>query len=677
MNTNQSLKNMDLRKKFFIILTAMILFSWVLFFIYSRYTLSTAEQSYDDKATLLAQTMGVQSQFALMMGDTGGLNDALKRVVDAGDAVAGAFYDPNGKQLAQVNFDYVNWLMPDLSTTTQLVQSAKMKNGTPVIVATMRIMNQATHQNLGYVSIAISSQSLESQKVSSLMISASTLVVFAIFGWIMLLLFRRTVIDPVESLKRSAQKVASGDFDVRVDLNQNDEIGELAVAFNVMVENSKKSLDEINVRTQQAEEARQLAEKMQQESEEQRNYLREQFDKISEVIEAVTKGDLTRELEIERDDEVAALMRKINQMIRDLNSLIGEVHVAGNSLAEASSRISAAAEEMSTGAGEQASQTREVATAVEQMSKTVIESSKSASEAADMAKKASDLANVGEKVFQETIGGMTRIANLVKKSAEIVDTLGKSSAQIGEIIQVIDDIADQTNLLALNAAIEAARAGEQGRGFAVVADEVRKLAERTTSATKEIAGMIKRIQQETTQVVVAMTEGNSEAENGMKLADKAAESLTEIISSVNGVVGMINQIAVASQEQSSASEQISRNVESISTAAGQVSSATVDLAHTAENLNSLTEHLRELIERFQLDSKVQQTSSYAVRENGSIVSFGRQTGSSGNIGRSSKAFQGAREAKGTNRESWTSGTSDLRFTMGKSSPNGNGGPSKK
>ncbi len=454
-----------------------------------------------------------------------------------------------------------------------------------------------------------------------MIISVGSLAIFAIFGWLALILLRRTVISPVESLKRSAQRVAGGDFDVRVEINQGDEIGELAVAFNVMVENNKKSLDEISLRTQQAEEARKLAEKMQQEAEDQQNYLKAQFGKISEVVEAVTKGDLTKDLQIENDDEVAVLMQKINQMIRDLNSLIGEVHAAGNSLAEASIQISATAEEMSTGAGEQANQTREVATAVEQMSKTVIESSKSASEAADMAKKASDLANVGEKVFQETIGGMTKIANLVKKSAEIVDTLGKSSAQIGEIVQVIDDIADQTNLLALNAAIEAARAGEQGRGFAVVADEVRKLAERTTSATKEIAGMIKRIQQETTQVVIAMTEGNTEAENGMKLADKAAESLTEIISSVNGVVGMINQIAAASQEQSSASEQISHNVESISSAAGQVSNATVDLAHTAENLNRLTEHLRELIERFQLDSKLQQKSSYVVRENGKIVSL--------------------------------------------------------
>ncbi len=622
MSTNRRISNMKLRRKFAILLSAILFFAWALVFIYSRYSLSMTEAEFKDRATLMAKTMGAQSQYSLMMGDSGGLTESLKNIIAAGDALAGAFCDQNGKLIAQVNFSQVNWSQPDFSKLTSSQESSSMRDGMPITIAVMKIDNQATGQVLGFVFVAISAQALQAEKTNCMLATIVAFVFFALFGALALTLIRKEVVRPVETLKKSAQRVAGGDFDVRVELNQMDEIGELASAFNTMVENNKRVLDEINQKTQQAEEARVFAETMKRESDEQQEYLRTQFAKISEVIEAVTKGDLRKDLQIEdNNDEVAALMHKINQMIHNLGSLIGEVHDAGDSLAQSSTQISTAAEEMSAGASEQAGQTREVAAAVEQMSKTVLESSKSASEAAEMAKKASTLANVGEKVFKETIGGMTKIAHLVKKSADIVDTLGKSSAQIGEIIQVINDIADQTNLLALNAAIEAARAGEQGRGFAVVADEVRKLAERTTAATKEIAGMIKRIQQETTQVVVAMTEGNTEAENGLRLADKAADSLTEIVTSVNGVVNMINQIAAASQEQSSTSEQISHNVDSISSAAGNVSNATVDLAHTAEKLGNLTEHLKSLIQRFQINASGDGRGSFGVQENGRIVSM--------------------------------------------------------
>lgn len=356
--------------------------------------------------------------------------------------------------------------------------------------------------------------------------------------------------------------------------------------------------------------------------------------------EEIANGNLTVEVVQHSKDEVGQLEGSFKTMVESLRETLSQVGEASSAVASASSQISSSTEEMAAGAQEQTSQAGEVASAVEEMTKTIIENSKNAGTTAETAKEAKLAAEQGGNVVEETITGMKRIAEVVRKSAGTVQELGKSSDQIGEIIGVIDDIADQTNLLALNAAIEAARAGEQGRGFAVVADEVRKLAERTTKATKEIAGMIKKIQSETQGAVVSMEEGTKQVDEGIKLADKAGGSLNEIVGISQKVTDMVTQIAAASEQQSSASEQISKNVEAISAVTQQTASGTQQIARAAEDLNRLTDNLQHLVGKFKLSdadsgrkSKMQQSmlatkhapkpkeskSNVAVRENGALV----------------------------------------------------------
>jgi methyl-accepting chemotaxis protein len=246
-----------------------------------------------------------------------------------------------------------------------------------------------------------------------------------------------------------------------------------------------------------------------------------------------------------------------------------------------------------------------------------MDNTKNASYAAETAKSAGQKAKHGGEVMLQTINGMNRISEVVKKSAETVFALGKNSDKIGEIVQVIDDIADQTNLLALNAAIEAARAGEQGRGFAVVADEVRKLAERTTKATKEIAAMIKQIQNDTQDAVVSIKQGTEEVDKGKCLANEAGEVLNEIIEGAQKVSDAAVQVAAASEEQSASSEQISKNIEGINNVTRETSSGIGQIAKVSEDLSGLTVGLQEMIGRFKLNST--HISDYSVRKNGKIV----------------------------------------------------------
>lgn len=340
--------------------------------------------------------------------------------------------------------------------------------------------------------------------------------------------------------------------------------------------------------------------------------IQEGVQKLSKIAE----GDLTVKINSDYAGDHRLIKESVNNLSSSLQHLVGKVSEAVQATASAANQISSSTEEMAAGAQEQSSQATEVAGAVEEMTKTIYETTKNTGHASEASKNAGKVAKEGGHVVEETINGMNRIAEVVKQSAETVQALGKSSDQIGEIVQVIDDIADQTNLLALNAAIEAARAGEQGRGFAVVADEVRKLAERTTKATKEIATMIKQIQKDTGGAVESMQQGTQEVESGKVLAEKAGSSLREIIKGAEQVVDIVNQVAAASEEQSSAAEQISKNIESISSVTQQSASGIQQIAHASEDLNRLTLNLQELVAQFKVD---EDGSKYAVRNNGKLV----------------------------------------------------------
>jgi methyl-accepting chemotaxis protein len=333
------------------------------------------------------------------------------------------------------------------------------------------------------------------------------------------------------------------------------------------------------------------------------------INEISDVLSTMATGDLTVRMTGQYKGVFENLKENINTFGESLSGLIQQQSEIVEAAASGATQLAATAETMATAAAELSSQTDEVAGAVEEMSRTVTENANNAGRTTEVAQNNGSIANEGGKIVEQTVQKMRDIATVVNQSAKNIQELGKSSKQIGEIIKVIDEIADQTNLLALNAAIEAARAGEQGRGFAVVADEVRKLAERTTEATKQIAKMITGIQSETEQAVVVMNKGNDEVTSGIQLADNAGSSLKEIVESSQVVFDSISRIAAASEEQSVTSEQISKNVVSISKVTGETARQIQEVALTADNLTRLTEELRNMVSQFKISSNGYGTST--------------------------------------------------------------------
>ncbi len=408
---------------------------------------------------------------------------------------------------------------------------------------------------------------------------------------------------PLKELKENAEKMAKGNLDIKILYDGHDETGKVGLAFQMMVDNIRTQIREIEQKNMIAENAVQDSKAANQKIEDQRRYLTEMTQLLLKEMDKFSKGDLSVKMNIDGEDQlISNLFTGFNLAVKNMNDAIQKVSEAVKTTAGAAAGISSSTEEMAAGTQQQSMQVTEVASAVEEMTRTIMENSKNATFAAEAAKVAGSKAKDGGRSVNETIEGMERISKVVEISSGSIQALGNSSKEIGEIVQVIDDIADQTNLLALNAAIEAARAGEQGKGFAVVADEVRKLAEKTTSATKKIADMIRQIQKDTYSAVDSMKEGTEEVIKGKELAYKSGKILEEIITEAEKVNDVINQVAAANEEQSAVAEEISRNVEGMSNVSHESASGIEEIAKSAESLNNLTSGLEMLVRKFKIQN---------------------------------------------------------------------------
>jgi methyl-accepting chemotaxis protein len=318
------------------------------------------------------------------------------------------------------------------------------------------------------------------------------------------------------------------------------------------------------------------------------------------VLEKVAQGDLSVDIKVESKDEIGMISQSLKDSLSSIKSLIAESKTISSSLASSSEELSATTEEISRNLKSQTERASQIASAAEEMSQTVVDIAKNASNIAEVSVTTAGVAKEGKDMTIKTANEIKVIEGAISKLSEVINILGDRSRQIGEIVTVIKDIADQTNLLALNAAIEAARAGEQGRGFAVVADEVRKLAERTAKATDEIAEMIRGIQSEVDVAEGSMEDATKKVASGVELSQKAANILGQILGKAQELQSMIQQIASATEEMSSVTDHITQDIGSIAEGSKEISLAVDQSAQTASDIARLGGELNTAIGRFKV-----------------------------------------------------------------------------
>lgn len=409
----------------------------------------------------------------------------------------------------------------------------------------------------------------------------------------------RMISKPLNILRRAARAVAEGNYEVNLtEVQTNDEIKDLAISFQQMTANIQQSISEL--KNEKASVQAKVDDAVRQISEE-KQILSKSVETMLRSMDAFSNGDLTVQLPVTGNDDISLLYNGFNSTVSNIRLMVDKVADAVENTANANHNITEQVQKLLLGFAQQADEMEAASLVIAEINNTIQDNSQKTILAARDASVASNDAAQSETIVEEMIQEMSVIGHSVTHSAGVIAELGNSSSEIGKITQVIEGIADQTNLLALNAAIEAARAGEQGRGFAVVADEVRSLAERTQQATKQITVMIHRIQNDTGTAIKAMRSGKERVERGQTITNDAGVAIHRIIERTESVAHVVENIAAASEQQAMMSTNIVKAIQTVQEISSQSGQSIQQIRQSIQKLSNLTGNLQSLLNFFKLE----------------------------------------------------------------------------
>jgi methyl-accepting chemotaxis protein len=385
------------------------------------------------------------------------------------------------------------------------------------------------------------------------------------------------VADEASALVRVCESVAIGDLGSRVPNPGDTELGRVGRALNAMLDRTAKLVD----------------------SQQERDQMQAAVMKLLSEVSGVAEGDLTVQAEV-TSDVTGAVADSFNLMIGQLRQIIGQVQAASRQIGMAVAELRDVTENLASGSDDQAAQAVEASVAIEEMAASIHYVSENASSSASVAEQARVNAEHGTRAVTRTIEGMKAVRDQVQETAKRIKRLGESSQEIGEIVELIGDIGDRTSILALNASIQAAMAGEAGRGFAIVADEVERLADRATEATKRASMLVKATQSETAEVMTAMEDTTREVINRSNIANEAGLALAEIQGVSNRLAELLQAISDAAQQQARGSEQVAKSMNEMSAVTRNTASGTKQTAAAINSLGLLVDNLNAIVTRFKL-----------------------------------------------------------------------------